>query len=510
MDYFKLGRVGKEDQIRKKLDYSLKNKDDFPLDCLPDVLQETLKEVHSQVKSPIGIIASSMLSSMSIACQGAFNIKSQSGDFYPASIYTMTIAESGERKTGTDKVFNKQIIDYIESRAEFYKNQKKDYNTKKYLLKLEESVYSREIKKRLAENDCISDIKENLEKLKKEEEGINPPLEMKLLYSDVTSESLLWNMAKKWPCAALSSSEGVNILNGRAGQKIGLLNELWDAPRSFTVDRKTSESIELKNPRLTISIMVQPKVFEDFLVKDNFLAINIGLLSRFLISMPTSTQGERYISENDKICEILNFKSYLNYWLKKSEERILDNKPYEVFNLSKDAKKQYLNILNYIEEQISENGYLSKERALASKLGNNILRIAGLIQAFDDKINIISEKNLCCAYEIACWYTQQYLKIMSNFSKDLSADDMGNILLSWLEERREGSESYFNVTYIYRSAPNAIRGKEKVQIAIENLEQRGFIKHNRNQRPMNIYLQRRGPDFLSTSQQGFTPGWSGV
>ena len=59
--------------------FGVKNYDGFPLNALPPLLRNTLLEVEQKIQSPIGLIASSMLSSMAIACQGAFNIRTPIG-----------------------------------------------------------------------------------------------------------------------------------------------------------------------------------------------------------------------------------------------------------------------------------------------------------------------------------------------------------------------------------------------------------------------------------------------
>ena len=60
---------------------------------------------------------------------------------------------------------------------------------------------------------------------------------------------------------ALVSSEGGIIFDGRAMSKLGILNSLWDGGSLF-IDRKSSPGIILKDPRLTVSVMIQPDVYQ--------------------------------------------------------------------------------------------------------------------------------------------------------------------------------------------------------------------------------------------------------
>jgi len=89
----------------------------FPLYALPPSLRDPVCEVQSIVKSPVEIVFGSALGALSLVCQDQFNVRRPNGLESPCSLFLITIAESGERKTTTDRLFAKPIRD-IETASE--------------------------------------------------------------------------------------------------------------------------------------------------------------------------------------------------------------------------------------------------------------------------------------------------------------------------------------------------------------------------------------------------------
>ena len=486
--------------------FGVKNHDDFPLDALPPLLRNTLLEVERKIHSPIGLIASSMLSTMAIACQGAFNIRTPVGEVVPSSLFIVTVAESGERKTATDNLFIQSIRDFEVTQRKHHLHELKVYQSKEIVWNIHKQELEKSLRQGIREGYEIESIREELENLLRNEPV--PPLQTRLLYSDTTSEFLLKNLSHQWPSGAIHSSEGLSVFSGRAFHKLGPLNELWDGTSSITVDRLHADSYELTDARLSVSLMLQLQPFIDFLSKKNNLAVNAGLTSRFLICMPTSTQGSRNVEKQSQegsgsgyISALQQFKEKLQYWLKISEERTFSGAPFLEFTFEEDAEHQYLEMLSTIEAEIAPQKYLEHHGALASKLGNNLARLAGLIQSFDEKSNIITLKSLNSAWDLIAWYTDQHIKFIRISQNQISDDDMGDMLYDWLRSHVSTNGGYlFKVTPLYRNVPGSIRGKEKVQRAISNLESRNLLVNHRQHRPATIFLVMK-----PTAQQSFAP-----
>ena len=84
-------------------------------DLLNSHLQQLVVSVHNQIQSPMPLIVNSMLTALSTAMQDFLVVEQPTGMKTPVSLYLLAIAESGERKTATDKIFSQPIRDFENS-----------------------------------------------------------------------------------------------------------------------------------------------------------------------------------------------------------------------------------------------------------------------------------------------------------------------------------------------------------------------------------------------------------
>ena len=259
--------------------FGIQNHDNFPLDALPENLRNTLLEVERMVQSPIGLIASSMLSTMAIACQGALNVRTPTGEVVPTSLFMVTIAESGERKTGTDRIFTQPIRDFEAQHRLQYEQRLIAYKSKKYLWDIQDKELKKSAKQLEKNGKTLEIIRAEIDNHLLNEP--KAPHQMSLLYSDATIEALLQNLSNQWPNGAIHSSEGLSVLGGRTLLSLGPLSELWDGASHITVDRSNARRYELNDARLSISLMVQSQPFKDFLEKKKIELLNQAIFLAF-------------------------------------------------------------------------------------------------------------------------------------------------------------------------------------------------------------------------------------
>lgn len=83
----------------------------FPVNALPSGFSDAVMEVQANVQVPIELAVASALGALSLACQDQINVQRPNGLESPCSLYLVTIADSGERKTSCDKLFTKPLRD---------------------------------------------------------------------------------------------------------------------------------------------------------------------------------------------------------------------------------------------------------------------------------------------------------------------------------------------------------------------------------------------------------------
>ncbi len=84
----------------------------FPFFALPPILREAVAEVQATVQAPIELAFASAIGALSLACQHRFDVRRPNGIESPCSLFVITVADSGERKTSCDKLFMQPIREF--------------------------------------------------------------------------------------------------------------------------------------------------------------------------------------------------------------------------------------------------------------------------------------------------------------------------------------------------------------------------------------------------------------
>ena len=100
----------------------------YPLDALPGTIRAAVEEVVAFVKAPIPLVASSALGAISLAVQAHVDVQRAEKLSGPSSLFLLSIADSGERKSTCDGFFTKAIRAYEKEQAEAAKPLIKNHN----------------------------------------------------------------------------------------------------------------------------------------------------------------------------------------------------------------------------------------------------------------------------------------------------------------------------------------------------------------------------------------------
>lgn len=88
---------------------------DFPVWALPPLIRGAVEEAIAVTQAPNALIVSSALAAASLAVQTKFDVRRYNGLVSPCSLFFITIAESGERKTTVDKFFFSPFLEFEET-----------------------------------------------------------------------------------------------------------------------------------------------------------------------------------------------------------------------------------------------------------------------------------------------------------------------------------------------------------------------------------------------------------
>lgn len=466
----------------------------YPIESLPPCVRAAVEEVGAFVQAPVPLVASAALSALSLAVQGKVDVKRAEKLTGPVGLFMATVADSGERKSTADGFFMKAIRDYEADQAEEAKPLLRDFQA---------DLEAWEAKRAGIKDKIKSDTKARkltigLESELRELEHAKPvaPKVPRMIYADVTPESLSFSLAHKWPSAGVISAEA-GIVFGSHGmgsesvmRNLATLNQLWDGA-TLTIDRRTSDSFSVKGARLTVALQVQEATIRSFMEKTGTLARGTGFLARFLMAWPQSTQGFRpYVEAPSHWPHWSAFNARVTEILK--EPIPLDDAgclcPL-MLTLSPDAKAAWIAFHDAIEAELRTGGELSDVRDVASKSADNVARLAALFHVFSGTTGPIGAETISSAGSIVAWHLSESKRFFAEVSAPNDLADAAK-LNAWLIEYcvAEGVQAV-DKNRILQFGP--LRKAEVLSFALRNLEEMERVRVEKVGRRAVVYLNQK-------------------
>ncbi len=457
----------------KPLSRALAEPEDFPIEAFPPVLLNPTKTLNKTIKAPIALCGTSILASATLAAQPYVDVVID-GRSITISNFFVTIGESGERKSSVD----------TEALAPHRNHQK--YLSEKYLEtqrqhEQEESVFQATHKEIVAKKRQSRE--EKLQALQDLGPPPKPPLKPFCLTSEPTYEGLIKMLADGQPSVGIFSDEGGRLIGGHALndenqlKTAAGLSELWDGGgKAISRTRSGEGQTLLYGRRVSMHLMIQPTVMSRLV--GNGLLQGQGLLSRCLISFPTSTIGTRQYAETDT--ESYNSLDSYNEHLSSVLRRALplaegtqnELKPQPIM-LSRDAKTSWVEFHDFVENELREEGQYHSIRGFASKAAEHVLRIAGVLSFIQNPDSRIIEKvDLTRAIALVRYFLNEALRLFgtTEISPELKEAQK---LLDWLKGKQQ---SVISLVEIYQFGPPSVRDSETARNLLEVLRSHGYVR----------------------------------
>lgn len=446
-------------------------------DLVPDlpfeIFSEAVDEVQRNIMAPRELAVCSALAVISLACQGLHDVKSPLGNIYPLSLAIMAISGSGDGKSPTLRALSASVFKYQEillaERELGLVKYKTDHGIWLEILKAHKADLRRRVKRG-------EDAEEVARLIRKHQEAEpRPPLNMLFLNDDVTVQALFQSMNGGLSSAGWISSEASGILKGGAFQHFDKINSVWSGD-GVRVGRISSESYQVPDARLTLCLMIQPSVFESFNEVKGDSARGTGFTSRFLFCRPRSTQGTRIADGAEQrwdACERFGVRAVA--LLKNYVERCrLGDSSRQVIRLSERANEVWIATRNEIEREMAQEGRYGWAPDHASKLAENMIRLAALFHVFEGREGDVSEMTMRGAVELGYWFSRQFDRI---FSPDTMLENDASELHAWLRayyERTGGRR--IDKNYIRRYCGNRLRDSGRLDELYEKLASDRLIR----------------------------------
>lgn len=456
----------------------------FPILAVPDGVQAAIYDVWSKTQAPLPLVATSAFSALSIASQHLFDAGRPNGMTSPCSLFFLTIADSGERKTSSDRYFTQPIREFERRHAEENRAAHQTYATDRDIWRVKEQGLKLNIQRLASRNKPTAEAEQQLRQ--HQEHPPVQPASMRLLFDDVSPTAIITSLHDHWPSVGILSDEAGKLFNGKTFDNIGLFNKLWDGDMVALDRHRTSGSYAVRGGRLTMSLMSQQKTLQDFLNKQGNLARDNGFLARCLTCWPPSTQGTRLIRQLpvpdriDRGDPLADFHRTIAQLLLAAWQRHQDGGGRITVPMSDDAAQAWTFYYNAIEPHLGAYGVWGDIKDGAAKAAENIARLACLFAAFESvespEKTMIQSTHVHAAEMICRWYMGHFKAIFGEDSVLSSGVQNSEKLLAWLQ-------SYWmsrQVPFVHKSdlikyGPYCVRKAKHLDEALQILERRHVV-----------------------------------
>jgi hypothetical protein len=282
------------------------------------------------------------------------------------------------------------------------------------------------------------------------------------------------------------------------------LNSLWGA-QPIEVDRATSDSFRIEDARFGCMLMVQPGLFKEYVNRQGKHARTSGFFARTLLCQPRSTIGTRlhhqphtFLFSQASSQSLEWFHSRSITLLKQSFQRREDRVERICLTLSPEASARWHAEYDRIEQMCGPVGALREYKDYASKQLEHVARIAGVLEAFMTGNLVVSDHSMHAAIQLAEYYLNSFIELMMEDSLPEETEDT-LLLDNWLQANRHR----FNFggipkNHILKYGPNRLRGRERLNRALDNLWLKGQVNTYKKDRTtyVNYISIYSGPSVL--------------
>lgn len=433
---------------------------EFPLSCLPEVLKRFVRELSANVQVSVDMCVLPLLSVLSLVTQGkAVILNPGGGNTETLNLYTLTIAEPGERKSGVFKALTAPLYSFQREENQRREPLIREYQFKKTALTKQLESVSK------GKNASL----EKAHEIAMELEELEPIYPLTLNVTDTTPEALASEMIKNGEKIGILSDEGgiFDIMSGLYSSgtaNIDLLLKGYDGS-PYNVVRATRQPISLENPLITFGLMAQTEPFKRAMSNPQFSGR--GFVHRFLFSFPQSRAGHRsfkspYISQKAKD----DYKALIYSLLQ------LKTSDTAVIKCDKEAYSIMCDYSNKIESDFLDGGIFEYMKEWGNKQLGRAFKIAGILHLCEHTPEEpLSGQTALNAVSIAMWSGNHALKAFG----EICASEEDKTAEYIYKRIKQSGKLEMNKRDIMRQC-RKIKSADDFEEPLKTLEDMGYIR----------------------------------
>lgn len=403
---------------------------EFPADAL-GVLAAPAHALVEHVQVPNGMAGMALLTAAALVAQAHVDVEID-GRRFPCSLFGMTIAESGDRKSQTDVMAMREHRLWEEQANAEWKRSTE-------LETLARDVWDAQVKRLKSKGGDPMSIMEELERL-----GPRPMLspEPTLTVASPTFEGLIQAYRHGIPYKGLFSDEAGSFFGGYSMRQEGVkatiagLSKLWDGAHIQKTNAAEGQAFSLWGRRLSAHLMLQPILANE--VMGSPLLNEQGFLPRFLFTWPRSLKGSRLYRGSDPTQD----SRMTGYWALMRERLNMpvttgENGELELrtLKLDDDARQAWIEAYNSIERELGAHKELTEVAAFGSKSAEVAARVAAVLAFIENpSATLIGVRHVSGGIAVVRHSLETLLAIRNRARADAELVEVEK-LRCWLVER---------------------------------------------------------------------------
>lgn len=448
--------------------------DDYPIACFPPLARDAIAEVVEYSQAPDALVGGCALTAISAAVQTNYSVQRDAKLKGPASLYVMTIAESGQRKSSVDTHFMSALEDWQRRQEQ--------------AAKVAAAEYLNELREWEKGDD------------RDEADRPKPPRIPRMLRRDDTSEALAIALSE-YPVAAVITAEAGVIFSSHSmnpdtvGRALAQANSMWDGG-PIDQGRVSRERVRIEKMRVTMGLQVQPEVLARWSERSGGLGRGIGFFARFLMSEPISTIGTRmYREPPNGMPRLATFHARITEMLLAPAQFDENDQLVTSFiPLSDEARRVWIDFHDSVEEAQNPDHAYADIRDVASKAAENAARIACCFHVFEHGPQTpIGPHTMRKACVLMRWYLDEAIRFARKHGATPELAD-AELLEGWLighhkKLAREKAADTLVVNMARQLGPNRLRSRPRLDGALQLLQDHRRIRVQRGEGSKKDYIQ---------------------
>ncbi|WP_347903972.1 YfjI family protein [Pseudomonas purpurea] len=429
----------------------------YPVRALGGILGPAVERMAEVIGVPQALAAQSVLATSALATQGHAGLQLDGRD-YPLSLYLITVAASGDRKTAADRFALLPARQWEREQWQRYREQLARYRV----------AQRQALRVNPVEPDSTVSMALETE-----------PSAPRLITTDPTIEALIKGLCHDLPSMGLFCDEGGQFLGSSTMSRdnrlkaVAALSSLWDGSPIDRARSMAGESLRAYDRRLSLHLMLQPYLAMQ-LLSDPLLQ-GQGILGRCLMTWPTSLAGQRSYQAVD-LSKDAALKRY---------HRRLSALFYQPWSLSADgalqlsplslsplARRRWIDLHDAIEAQLGEFGELASVRPSGSKAADNLLRVAGILAVVEES-SVVEVDHIQRASALVGYYLTEIQRLTEQ-EPVCRVKEEADRLLRWLQVK---DWKRFSIRELNRNGPRFARksSRHTAKLLVELIDHQWLI-----------------------------------